>query len=424
MTATALIGLQWGDEGKGKMIDCLAPDCDLVVRCQGGSNAGHTVIVGDESIVLHLVPSGILNPDVRCVIGNGVVVDPSQLLEEISTLEARGVEVAGRLTLSDRAHVVFPYHKRLDAAQETARGGRRIGTTGRGIGPAYQDKVARSGIRVGDLDDAARLRSRISGSLEDKASRLGRDAEGEDVLVDRALEVGRRLAPYVADTTTLVLDEHERGAKLLLEGAQGSLLDVDFGAYPYVTSSNCHVGGLLTGSGLPARALTRVLGVVKAYQTRVGEGPFPSELSDAVGERLRERGGEFGSTTGRPRRCGWLDTVALRFAVRSNGVDGLVLTKADVLEGFDEIGICVAYRIDGHETRDLPSDPGEVARAEPVYRMLPGWRDELASARTVDDFPATMREFVRVVEEECGAPVKWISTGAERSALVRIGAGA
>ena len=334
MAATALMGLQWGDEGKGKLVDLLSADADWVVRCQGGSNAGHTVKVGEETTVLHLVPSGILAPEARCVIGNGVVIDPAQLLSELDGLRERGVVIEGRLFISDRAHVVFPHHKQLDSNEEEARAGRRIGTTGRGIGPAYEDKVGRRGIRMHELVDPSRLEGRLASSGNGLLGRLGQAVVGE---LDQVLEdyrgLGERLRPYVTDTVRLLHDSLSRGERLFLEGAQGFLLDIDFGTYPFVTSSNTVVGGLLAGSGLPARALTKVVGVLKAYTTRVGEGPFPTELNDASGERLRDRGAEYGATTGRPRRCGWFDAVAARFAVEINGVDEIALTQGGCLVG-------------------------------------------------------------------------------------------
>ena len=418
MSASALLGLQWGDEGKGKMVDLLAEDADFVVRCQGGSNAGHTVYVGDEKLVLHLVPSGILNPRSVCVVGNGVVLDPKQLLEELASLEARGIELAGRLFVSDRAHVVFPYHRALDGAQENARGSAKIGTTGRGIGPTYEDKVARSGIRCMDLLDTDSLRDRIATALEEKQNRLkGTELGALEETFELYRSYGEQLRPYITDTVSLLLKAQREGKHLFLEGAQGSLLDLDLGTYPFVTSSNAQIGGLLAGCGLPARALGEVIGVIKAYSTRVGEGPYPTELHDDVGQHLRDQGDEYGSTTGRPRRCGWFDGVAARFAVETNGVDSLVLTKADVLSGLKELKICTSYRWRGQETDDFPSTGLDAS--EPIYRSMPGWSEDIQGVANFEDLPENLKGFVVAIEEISGAPVKWISVGPGRNDIIR-----
>ena len=421
MSASALIGLQWGDEGKGKMVDIFARDVDCVVRCQGGANAGHTVKVGDETTVLHLVPSGILAEGVDCVIGNGVVVDPEQLLAEIEKLEKKGVKVEGRLRLSDRAHVVFAHHKLLDRAQEEARGAAGIGTTRRGIGPCYEDKVARGGIRSGDLLDDDRLHAKLALAFAEKGARLGALASelgGLDAAFEKYRALGRRLAPFISDTVAYVLDCVRQKRRILLEGAQGALLDVDLGSYPYVTSSNTTVGGLLAGSGIPPRALELVRGVCKAYSTRVGAGPYPTELPDATGDLLRKRGGEFGATTGRPRRCGWFDAVSVRFAVETNGVDEIVLTKSDILSGFETLKVCVAYEIDGKTVRSMPGSSDDLARAKPVYESVAGWKEEIGGCRDYDRLPAALRGYVSFLEKECGAPVRWVSVGPTRDALI------
>ena len=422
MTASALIGLQWGDEGKGKMVDILAADADLVVRCQGGSNAGHTVEVGGEKSVLHLVPSGILAPEVRCLIGHGVVLDAEQLLKEIETLEERGVAIAGRLLVSDRAHLVFPVHRELDRAQESRRAKGKIGTTGKGIGPTYEDKVARCGIRVGDLAEGRDLEERVRRNLEAKRPRLealGCEVPTVEAMSAFARDMGRRLASYVVDGVELVHAARRAGERIFLEGAQGSLLDVDLGTYPFVTSSNANVGGLLSGSGLPANAIGRVVGVSKAYTTRVGSGPFPTELEDATGDRLRERGNEFGSTTGRPRRCGWFDGPAARFACEVNGVTDIALTKVDVLSGFEKIGFAVAYEgPDGARREGVPGSVEDLAGMRPVYEWLPGWEGELGDVRRAEDLPATLLEYVRVVEDYCRARVRWIGVGPGREHIV------
>jgi adenylosuccinate synthase len=422
MTASALIGLQWGDEGKGKMVDILAADADLVVRCQGGSNAGHTVEVGGEKSVLHLVPSGILAPEVRCLIGHGVVLDAEQLLKEIETLEARGVQVAGRLFVSDRAHLVFPVHRALDQAQESKRAKGKIGTTGKGIGPAYEDKVARCGIRVGDLMRGQDLEGRITRTLDAKRPRLeslGCSVPAVAEMRSFAEEMGRRLAPYVVDGVEVVHAARRAGERIFLEGAQGSLLDIDLGTYPFVTSSNANIGGLLSGSGLPANAVGRVVGVSKAYTTRVGSGPFPTELEDATGNRLRERGNEFGSTTGRPRRCGWFDGPAARFACAVNGVTDIALTKVDVMSGFEKIGFAVAYEgPDGQRSESVPGSVEEYAAKRPVYEWLAGWEGDLGGARREADLPASLLDYIRAVEDYCHARVRWIGVGPGREHIV------
>ncbi|MEE9392979.1 MAG: adenylosuccinate synthase [Planctomycetota bacterium] len=411
MTARALIGLQWGDEGKGKMVDVLSADADLVVRCQGGSNAGHTVKVGDVTTILHLIPSGILSERARCIIGNGVVIDPEQLLKEIAVLEDRGLKMAGRLFVSDRAHVVFPHHKERDSAQEKARKGAKIGTTKKGIGPAYEDKVSRSGIRMWDLHDEASLRLKLRPHVEATAA-------GFEKIVAQFLDFGRSLAPYRADTVAMVIEGVEQGKKLFLEGAQGSLLDLDLGTYPFVTSSNTNLGGLLSGCGLPPRAIKEVVGVSKAYSTRVGSGPYPTELEDAVGDKLRVRGNEFGTTTGRPRRCGWFDGVAIRFACAVNGVDSIALTKLDVLSGFETLKIATAYEIGGHPVTHFPADAGDLERAQPVYEEYPGWQDDISEIRRYDDLPGSLRRYIEVVEDLSRASVRWISMGPRREDII------
>lgn len=424
MTATALIGLQWGDEGKGKMVDILAHEVDCVVRCQGGSNAGHTVYVGSEKTVLHLVPSGILVDGTDCVIGNGVVVDPDQLIAEIDDIERRGVRVRGRLFVSDRAHVVLPWHKLLDRAQEEARGAAGIGTTRRGIGPSYEDKVSRSGLRLGDLWRKATLSTKLEAALEEKRRRLGGLASELSTLNDLLAKCEawtKRLEGYLADTFTLLRDYSRAKKSFLLEGAQGSLLDVDLGSYPYVTSSNTNVGGLLSGSGVSPRDLSRIIGVAKAYSTRVGSGPYPTELFDAVGNRLRERGKEFGATTGRPRRCGWYDAVAARFAVEANGISSIALTKIDILSGFPTLKVCTAYRLDGKTISDWPSSTDDLARVEPVFEELPGWTDEIGACRRYTDLPAATRNYIEYLERVSGAVIEWVSVGPTRDAVISRG---
>jgi adenylosuccinate synthase len=421
MPVTALIGLQWGDEGKGKVIDALSTKVDVIVRCQGGANAGHTVVVGTDKRVLHLVPSGILFPQVTGIIGNGVVIDPVQLLEEIDALEAAGHPVGTRLVVSERAHVVMPWHKALDRLGEELRGSERIGTTGRGIGPAYADKALRSGIIMADFVNEARFRKLFDTGLEAHnrvlaahgAKTLFRDAE-----IAPLLAAGKRLAPLCADAIERLQVAVRDRREVFLEGAQGALLDVDFGTYPFVTSSSTHVGGLLSGCGLPPRRLDRVTGVLKAYCTRVGAGPFPTEEPGGIGERLRERGQEYGATTGRPRRCGWFDAVAARHAIALNGVDDLVLTKADGLTGFDEVKVCVGYRLGGAELASFPLTE-KLGRVEPSYRVLPGWSTEFRDARRLEDLPANLQSFIQFLETCLATPISAVSTGPARAQFLR-----
>jgi adenylosuccinate synthase len=421
MSVTALLGLQWGDEGKGRIVDALSASMEVVVRAQGGANAGHTVKVGERTRVLHLVPSGMLFPQVTGVIGNGVVVDPFTLVQEIDELGATGCEVGGRLLLSDRAHLVLPYHPEVDKALEERRGQRALGTTGRGIGPAYADKAARVGIRAGDLLDPAAAREQIQEEVASKnvwLTALGRrPLDGKDV-AGRVMGVAGRLLPFLADTVAFLNDAAQSGRAILVEGAQGALLDVDLGTYPFVTSSNCHLGGLLAGSGLSPRVITRVIGVAKAYCTRVGSGPFPTEDHGRAGEVLREKGREYGATTGRPRRCGWFDAIAARYAARTNGITEIALTKADVLSGQPVVRAGAAYRIDGRVVSEFPSG-SRLDRAQPQWREFPGFEADLGAARRFDDLPRTVRDLVAFIEEACGAPVTFVSTGPERDQAIR-----
>ncbi len=428
MPNVVVVGAQWGDEGKGKIVDLLTEHAQVVVRFQGGNNAGHTLVVGGQKTVLHLIPSGVLHAGKTCVIGNGCVLDPTVLMKEIDGLRARGfLQDAGQLLVSEHAHVICPWHKHLDALREKARGGGAIGTTGRGIGPAYEDKVARRGIRVRDLLDADRLRRRVKERMPDaleEIARLARVAKADEPLIDieaiisELLVLGQRLKEFVGDAS-LVLAEHVRkGTRILFEGAQGTLLDIDHGTYPFVTSSNTVAGNAAVGSGLGPTVIDRVMGITKAYTTRVGAGPFPTELTDALGDRLRKVGDEFGATTGRPRRCGWLDTVVLRYATRVNGLWGLALTKMDVLSGLDTLRICTAYELDGKRITELPCDFEDFSRVQAIYEEMPGWQQSLAQARTFDDLPATAQRYVRRVEEIVGIPVVCISVGAERGETI------
>ena len=424
MPNTILIGAQWGDEGKGKIIDVLTERADWVVRPQGGNNAGHTVEIGEEKFVLHLVPSGILHEGKRCVIGNGVVLDPVALVEEIRGVTARGFTVEGRLFISDRAHVVFPYHRMLDAQGEARRAkGDQIGTTQRGIGPAYGDKAARFGLRMCDLLDPefpALLRSRVEEKNRVLAAMGAPVVDYADVLsaTQKAMEV---LRPLVCDIVPLLHAAVERGESLLFEGAQGIMLDIDFGTYPYVTSSNASAGGASTGSGVPPSRIDRVVGVLKAYTTRVGEGPFPTELLDGDGEELRRVGREFGATTGRPRRCGWFDAVVARHAVMTCGVDEWALTKLDVLDGFETIRICVAYELDGRRIDHFPANIRETSRCKPLYEDMPGWRTSTKDVVRFADLPENAKRYVARLEQITGVPVGILSLGPRRASTLILG---
>ncbi|HYD41967.1 MAG TPA: adenylosuccinate synthase [Anaeromyxobacter sp.] len=425
MPNVVVVGAQWGDEGKGKIVDLLTQYADVVVRFQGGNNAGHTLVVGGEKTVLHLIPSGILHPGKACVIGNGVVVDPEVLILEIDRLKQKGfLADDGQLAISLDAHVIMPWHKAIDLAREKAMGEAKIGTTGRGIGPTYEDKVARRGLRVRDLLDEERLRRKVQervASAREELARLGAAADLDAAaLAQRAAEQGRRIARYAADVSLWLHRAIQAGKSLLFEGAQGTLLDVDHGTYPFVTSSNTVAGNAVIGCGLGPRAVDYVLGISKAYSTRVGGGPYPTELHDATGERLRKLGNEFGATTGRPRRTGWLDAVALRYAARVNGLDGLALTKLDVLTGFDTVRIAVAYRLDGKVLEELPGDPEVLERCQPVYEDLPGWSEKVEGLRTWDDLPKAARVYIQRVQELAGVKVVGLSVGADRGETILV----
>ena len=414
-----VLGTQWGDEGKGKIVDLLSRDADAVVRFQGGHNAGHTLVIDGEKTVLHLIPAGILQPGVECLIGNGVVLSLHALREEIQALEARGVEVRPRIGISPACAIIMPWHEALDRAREEARGAKAIGTTCRGIGPAYEDKVARRGLRTSDLRSPQLLAEKIEHVLDYHnfvlMQRFGKDPLDFQAMLDQALELGEYFKDQVADVSGRLYDLRSQGRRVMFEGAQGSLLDIDHGTYPYVTSSNTTIGGVCTGAGVGPDAIDYVLGITKAYVTRVGGGPFPTELFDDAGKRLASRGAEFGATTGRPRRCGWLDAVALRRMVSLNGVSGFCVTKLDVLDGFDEIRICTAYRLDGERLEAPPLDVQDWARLEPVYETFPGWQESSRGARRMQDLPANARSYLEAMEALCGAPVHIVSTGPERT---------
>jgi adenylosuccinate synthase len=413
------VGAQWGDEGKGKIVDMLAEDAELVVRFQGGNNAGHTLVVDGTQTVLHLIPSGILHEGARCVIGNGVVLDPEVLLQEVEMLEARGVGVGDRLSISSTAHVILPIHKRVDKAREGARGAGRIGTTGRGIGPTYEDKAARRGLRLHDLVDPSRAGDAIRASVSSANSLLAaldaepfRGVELEDMIA-RARDQGARLRPMMCDSGDLVEDAIARGAKVLFEGAQGAMLDVDHGTYPFVTSSNCVAGAAATGSGVGPTRIGRVLAVAKAYTTRVGSGPFPTELSDDVGETLQREGREFGATTGRRRRCGHLDLVQLRYALRIHGATDIALTKLDVLGALDEINVCVAYELDGKRLDAYPVSADDLEEVTPIYETLPGF-ERFDGGDDLEGLPAGARAFIEEIERRVKVPIALVSTGPGR----------
>ena len=416
-----VVGAQWGDEGKGKLVDVLAERADWVVRYQGGANAGHTVHIGDASFVLHQIPSGILHPGVRCAIGNGVVLDPDTLFHEIDELVDDGVDVEGRLYVSERAHLVLPYHKLVDAESAASRA---IGTTGRGIGPAYEDKVARRGVRVLDLRHPDRLRALVEKGVEHANAQLAAGGGARRVTVDETMSLLDRLAPRLLpladDVGLAVYRALKTGAAVLLEGAQGSLLDVDHGTYPYVTSSNTTSGGAAIGAGIAPTTIDAVLGVVKAYTTRVGNGPLPTEIAGTLGEEVRRLGNEFGATTGRARRCGWFDAVVARYATRVNGLTGLAVTKLDVLDTLDRIALCTGYDVDGELHTEFPGDLVALERAVPRYEWFPGWRRDTGGARAMRDLPSEARAYLDRVQELVEAPIAYVSVGTRRDQIIAL----
>ena len=420
-----LVGAQWGDEGKGKVVDMLGADVDVFVRFQGGANAGHTVITDGQKTVFHLLPSGMLYPGKLCVLGNGLVLDPEQFLAETGDLFARGQDRA-RLAVSPHAHVVMPYHRMLDKLQEEARGkGRKIGTTGRGIGPCYVDKYSRSGLRVEDLINPDVLRERLTYILEEKNQIFTRLYNQKPLAFDEVYEPARKwgeaLAPYVDDTRALLRKAADEGKHILLEGAQAALLDIDHGTYPYVTSSSTSAAGAFTGTGLAPNDLTRVIAVVKAYTTRVGEGPFPTEDFGADGEKLRANGGEFGATTGRPRRCGWLDMVGLKYSMELNGANVIALTKLDVLTGMGDIKVCTAYEHNGQRLTTWPTDIRTLSEITPVYETRPGWNEDITHCKTFEELPANAQSYVKYIEDTLGVPVALIGVGADRNQTINRG---
>ncbi len=422
MSNVIVIGTQWGDEGKGKIVDYLTESADYIVRYQGGNNAGHTVVINGEHYILHLIPSGIFRPEKICIIGNGVVVDPMVLLEEINGLQKRGIAIDNNLKLSKNAHLILPYHKLLDKAREKKKGARRIGTTGRGIGPAYIDKVARVGIRVIDLMNEKVFAELLKENVEEKNEWFLKFYEIEPLSYEKVLgeylDYARRIKKYVADTGIIVDEAASAGKNILFEGAQGHLLDVDFGTYPFVTSSNASAGGACTGTGIAPNRIDRVIGVAKAYTTRVGEGPFPTEFSNELSEIFRERGNEFGATTGRPRRCGWFDAVIVKHSIRINHLDGLAITKLDILDGLKSVKICTGYKFEGSIIKNYPYELEILEKGEPVYEELEGWQDSTAGVNSYDKLPRNARRYLEKLSEILGVGISLISLGSKREETI------
>lgn len=422
MANVVIVGTQWGDEGKGKIVDLLAEHADMVVRFQGGNNAGHTMVVGGEQFICHLIPSGILQ-DKTCIIGNGVVVDPAVLLEEIDALSNRGINVtADKLKISEKAHLIMPYHKQVDHAREKFKGDKKIGTTGRGIGPAYEDKATRRGVRFVDLLDPDVFGEKVTAILDEKNFYLKNYLSAETLdsqkIIDQYQTYAQRLSPYVTNVSLVINAAIQSGGQVMFEGAQGTHLDIDHGTYPFVTSSNTLAGNACCGSGLGPKQIDEVIGIVKAYTTRVGKGPFPSELYDEIGDGIQKRGAEFGATTGRKRRCGWLDTVILRNAVRLNGLTGLAITKLDVLNGLQSLKICTGYEYQGEMLEDFPASLKVLAECKPVYESHPGWSEDISTMRKLEDFPKNARSYLDRISELTQTPLHIISVGADRNQTV------
>ena len=422
MANIIVVGSQWGDEGKGKIVDLLTAEADVVARYQGGNNAGHTVVIGGEQHILHLIPSGILHPGKKCIIGNGVVIDPGAIIEEMDGLAEKGLSLQGSLFISKRAHVIMPYHKTLDGASEVRKGGSKIGTTGRGIGPAYVDKMARSGLRMSDLVDEDILKEKVERNLEEVNLVLehvyGLEKYDPKAVFEEYREHGRRLRPFVEDTALLLNRAHTDHKNILFEGAQGTMLDIDHGTYPFVTSSSSTAGGACTGTGFGPTRIDGVLGVVKAYTTRVGAGPFPTELTDKMGDLIQRRGREFGATTGRRRRCGWFDAVVVRYSAMINGLTGICLTKLDVLDECDKLCICTGYKYKGSVMREMPPEPEVFAKCEPVYDEVPGWMASTLGKTSVSELPQTAQDYVKRLEDEVGVEFVIISTGPDRDETI------
>lgn len=424
MVNTCVIGLQWGDEGKGKIIDILAEDYDIIVRYQGGGNAGHTLFINNEKYVFHLIPSGILHPGKRCVIGNGIVIDPGLFLEEVAELSKRNINVNGNLFISDRAHVVFPYHKKLDLLIEKQKGDLMIGTTGRGIGPCYTDKIARNGIRIAELYHKEHFKMKLKKTIEEKNRLFVNLYDSEPISWKEVYEeysaYAERIRPFVCDTIELMTEAISANKKILFEGAQGTLLDVDFGTYPYTTSSNAAVCGVSSGIGVSPKQIHNVLGIMKAYTTRVGSGPFPTEIVGNLAEHIRKKGGEFGATTGRPRRCGWFDAVAMQYSVKINDVDSAVITKLDVLDDQEKVKICIGYKRGKKIYYNFPADLDVLDVCEPIYEELSGWMEDTSGVRKKEDIPENAINYIRAIEGHLGLKTKMISVGPDRLQVVRI----
>lgn len=424
MANTCVIGLQWGDEGKGKIIDILAKDYDIIVRYQGGGNAGHTLIIGDEKFIFHLIPSGILHQDKKCVIGNGIVFDPNLFLDEIEGLAKKNINVSGNLFISDRAHVVFPYHKKLDLLLEKQKGNSMIGTTGRGIGPCYTDKISREGIRIAELLNKEHFKEKLKRTVEEKnrifVNLYNEEPVSWEDIYEEYCGYADKISPFVCDTVDLMARAINDNKKILFEGAQGTLLDVDFGTYPFTTSSNSTAGGVSSGIGVSPRQIHNIIGITKAYTTRVGSGPFPTEVDGEQGEHIRKKGGEFGSTTGRPRRCGWFDAVAIQHSVRISGVDSLIVTKLDVLDDQETIRICTGYNNNGNLYNTFPADLDILNNCEPVYEEVSGWGEDTSKVRSAENLPEKARNYIKTMEEIVGVKVKMISVGPERSQIISI----
>ncbi|MCB0702254.1 MAG: adenylosuccinate synthase [Candidatus Kapaibacterium sp.] len=419
MSVKVIVGAQWGDEGKGKIVDLLSVNADIVARFQGGANAGHTIVIDNKKYVLHLIPSGILNPITKCVIGNGVVIDPVALMEEIEMLKSHNIDVSGRLFISHKAHLIMPYHKMMDTVRESHNTDKSIGTTGRGIGPAYIDKAKRTGIRIVDLldrkDFEEKLRYNISEYNEVLTKIYGHDELDVDAIVEKYIEFDKLIDPYVTDISTLLNIYIAEGKEILVEGAQGALLDLDHGTYPFVTSSNPTSGGACTGLGIPPTKVDEIIGIVKAYTTRVGNGPFPTQLDDEVGKQLATIGHEFGATTGRPRRCGWLDLFALKYSVMINGISNIVLTKLDVLDGLEEIKVCTGYTINGKTLNSFPVDMQKFNNIELVYKSFKGWKTDTTQFKSYSAFPSEVKDYIDFIEEFTGARVSMISVSPDRN---------
>lgn len=420
MPVTIIVGAQWGDEGKGKVVDLLSEKIDIVARYQGGANAGHTVVIGEKEYVLHLIPSGIFHRRVSCVIGNGVVIDPIALMEEIAMIKSFNIKIEGRLFISHNAHLIMPYHKLLDSIRE--QGANKIGTTGRGIGPAYIDKYMRTGIRVVDLLSRDVLCKKLKANIEEKNQILSKVYGSKELDVDKIIseyeEFDKKIDPYVTDTSAYLNNALKKKKNILAEGAQGALLDVDHGTYPYVTSSNPTSGGACTGLGIPPTAIKNVIGIAKAYTTRVGNGPFPTELNTDTGEQLRKIGGEYGATTGRPRRCGWLDMVSLNYSIQVNGIREIALTKLDVLDDFDEIKICTAYNLGGKTIKSFPTDIQTLEKITPTFTTVKGWKEQIAGAKTFKHLPKNAQRYIQLIQKLSGVKVSIISVGARRDQTI------